>query len=53
MVQKVAVKHEFMAGLHHATTVNPAVNGNLLRIREGRQQMERDGLHFPPAVPMI
>ena len=39
MVQKVAVKREFEAGLHNATTgklsVNPAVNGYLCRIRKG------------------
>ena len=39
MVQKVAVKHEFEAGLRHATTgklsVNSAVNVYLFRIRDG------------------
>ena len=41
MVQNVAVKHEFEAGLYHETTetlslsVSPAVNGYLFRIREG------------------
>ena len=39
MVQKVAVKRKFQAGLCHATTgklsINPAVNGYLFRIREG------------------
>ena len=38
MVQKVAVKRKFEAGLSHAATgklsVNPAVNGYLFRIRE-------------------
>ena len=39
MVQEVAVKRDFEAGLRHATTgklsVNPEVNGYLFRIREG------------------
>ena len=39
MVQKVAEKREFEAGLRHAATgklsVNPAVNGYLFQIREG------------------
>ena len=39
MVQKVAVRREFEAGLRHATTAklsnNPAVNGYLFRIRGG------------------
>ena len=39
MVQKVAVKWKFEAGLRHVTigklSVNPAVNGYLFRIREG------------------
>ena len=39
MVQKMAVKREFEAGLRHATTgklsVNPAVIGYLFRIWEG------------------
>ena len=40
MVKKVAIKHEFEAGLCHGTTeknlyVNPAVNGYLFQIREG------------------
>ena len=39
MMQNVAVKREFEAGLRHATTgkptVNPAVNEYLFRIREG------------------
>ena len=39
MVQKVAVKREFVAGHRHAATgkfsVNPAVSGYLFRIREG------------------
>ena len=36
MVQKVAIKHEFEAGLHYAKTgklsVNPAVNGYLFAL---------------------
>ena len=35
MVQKVTVKREFQAGLRYVTTVNPAVNGYLICIREG------------------
>ena len=38
MVQKVTIKREFEALLHHVATgklsVNPAVNGYLFRIRE-------------------
>ena len=34
MVQKDGLKCEFEAGLCHATTINPAVNGYLLQIRE-------------------
>ena len=38
MVQKVIVKHEFEAGLHHVTTgkfksINPAVNWYLFRMK--------------------
>ena len=39
MMQKVAVKREFEAGLRYMTTgkmfVNPAVNEYLFRLREG------------------
>ena len=39
MVQKVALKREFEAWLHHVATgklsVNPEVNGYLFLIREG------------------
>ena len=59
MLQKVAVKREFEAGLRHATTgklslFNPAVNrylfSNLGRIR---QRKERDGLLLSSGVPKI
>ena len=47
MVQKIAVKREFEAGLRRATTgklsVNPAVNGYLFRIRKGKGS-ERRGM---------
>ena len=40
MVQKVAVKREFEAGIHHATTgklsVNPAVNGYLFHLGKNK-----------------
>ena len=35
MVQKVAVKRKFEASDWKTLSVNPAVNGYLLRIREG------------------
>ena len=57
MVQKVAVKCEFEAGLCHATTgklCQPSSKGvpfsNKGRIR---QQKGRDELHFSSAVPKI
>ena len=57
MVQKVAVRYEFKAGLcpcddWQILSVSPAVNGYLFQIRERQDCERRDGLHLSmPKMP--
>ena len=51
MVQKVAVKREFEAGLRHATTGNAAVNGYLFELGKDKAAEGEDGLRLSLAVP--
>ena len=57
MLQKVAVKREFEAGLRHATTgklCKPSSVWVLLSNKGKRKQpQERDGLCLPLAVPKM
>ena len=53
MVEKDAVKREFVAGLHDWKTlfVNPAVNRYLFRVREGCSERTGAGSAFPQLCP--
>ena len=56
MVQKVAVRCEFEAGLHHATTgkilsVNPAVNGTFTESEKDKAEKGEGGRPFHQLCP--